>query len=434
MHFNHRFMKTGLVVLLLLSLFYTSVLSSYATEDSGGETAASEQGQESTPEEKKEETIQQEQTEEDNSEELKRLENERQETLDAISGLKDSISDVQKDIDSLKAEKTTIQSYINQLDRQMGSLSAKISDFEQKIDSKITDIESTKEALEEAKAACVEQYESMKMRIQYIYENPSESLIEMLFTADNLTDLLNRAGYVASMSDYDRNMMDKLNDTKAEIELKEKTLEAELEELKMMQDELEAQKKKVNASINSKKGELAAANSDLGDVTAQQGDYQKQLAEQERLLDEIEEQIARAANPDAYQGSSTGFIWPCPGYTRISSYFGPRPQPTPGASTNHKGVDLAAPYGTSILASAAGVVTTSTYSSSAGNYIVIAHGNGMSTVYMHCSSLLVSVGETVEQGQVIAKVGSTGYSTGNHLHFGVIKNGSYVNPLNYASP
>ena len=434
MHFNHRFMKTGLVVLLLLSLFYTSVLSSYATEDSGGETAASEQGQESTPEEKKEETTQQEQTEEDNSEELKRLENERQETLDAISGLKDSISDVQKDIDSLKAEKTTIQSYINQLDRQMGSLSAKISDFEQKIDSKITDIESTKEALEEANAACVEQYESMKMRIQYIYENPSESLIEMLFTADNLTDLLNRAGYVASMSDYDRNMMDKLNDTKAEIELKEKTLEAELEELKMMQDELEAQKKKVNASINSKKGELAAANSDLGDVTAQQGDYQKQLAEQERLLDEIEEQIARAANPDAYQGSSTGFIWPCPGYTRISSYFGPRPQPTPGASTNHKGVDLAAPYGTSILASAAGVVTTSTYSSSAGNYIVIAHGNGMSTVYMHCSSLLVSVGETVEQGQVIAKVGSTGYSTGNHLHFGVIKNGSYVNPLNYVSP
>ena len=152
------------------------------------------------------------------------------------------------------------------------------------------------------------------------------------------------------------------------------------------------------------------------------------------MLNEIEDQIARAANPDAYQGSATGFIWPCPGYTRISSYFGPRPQPTAGASTNHKGVDLAAPYGSAILASAAGVVTTSTYSSSAGNYIVIAHGNGTSTVYMHCSALLVSVGETVEQGEKIAKVGSTGYSTGNHLHFGVIKNGTYVNPLNYVSP
>lgn len=416
MQLNHRFMKAGLLFLLLLGMFCTSVLFVYATENSGGETGSSEQ-------EKK-----------DNSEELERLENERQETLDAINGLKDSISDVQKDIDSLKSEKTTIQNYINQLDRQMSSLSAKIGEFEKKIDSKITDIENTKEALEEAKAACDEQYESMKMRIQYIYENPSESLIEALFTADSLTELLNRADCVASMSDYDRNMMDKLSATRSEIELKEKTLEAELEELEMMQDELEAQKKKVNNSINSKKGELAATNSDLGNATAERGDYQKQLAEQERLLDEIEEQIARAANPDAYQGSTTGFIWPCPGYTRISSYFGPRPQPTPGASTNHKGVDLAAPYGTAILASASGVVTTSTYSSSAGNYIVIAHGNGMSTVYMHCSSLLVSAGETVEQGKVIAKVGSTGYSTGNHLHFGVIKNGSYVNPLNYVSP
>ena len=167
---------------------------------------------------------------------------------------------------------------------------------------------------------------------------------------------------------------------------------------------------------------------------AEQNGYKSELEQQEKLLNEIEEQIARAANPDAYEGSATGFVWPCPAYTRISSYFGPRPQPTAGASTNHKGIDLAAPYGAAILASAAGKVTTATYSKSAGNYIVIAHGNGMSTVYMHCSALLVSVGQVVNQGDVIAKVGSTGYSTGNHLHFGVIKNGSYVNPMGYVSP
>ena len=250
----------------------------------------------------------------------------------------------------------------------------------------------------------------------------------------DLAELINRADYVASMSTYDREMMDKLIETQEEIALKEVTLEAELEELEMMQAELEAQKKKVNASINAKKGELTAKANELGDATADQAEYKKQLEEQERLLNEIEEQIARTANPDAYKGSITGFIWPCPSYTRISSYFGPRPQPTAGASTNHKGVDLAAPYGTAILASAAGVVTTSTYSKSAGNYIVIAHGNGMSTVYMHCSSLLVSVGDVVTQGQLIAKVGSTGYSSGNHLHFGVIKNGTYVDPLGYVSP
>jgi murein DD-endopeptidase MepM/ murein hydrolase activator NlpD len=208
-------------------------------------------------------------------------------------------------------------------------------------------------------------------------------------------------------------------------------LEAELEELDMMQEELEKQKVKVNASINEKKGELSSKAAQLSSANAEQSDYQAQLKEQEKLLNEIEDQIARAANPDAYEGEVTGFIWPCPAYTRISSYFGPRPQPVPGASTNHKGVDLAAPYGADILASASGVVTTAKYSASAGNYVVIAHGNGMSTVYMHASSLLVSVGQTVRQGQVIAKVGSTGYSSGNHLHFGVIKNGTYVNPLNY---
>lgn len=405
MQLYRKLTKLGLICVLLFGLVFTGMQMVYAAEDSA-----------------------------EKSKELEQLENERQQTLDAINGLKDSIKDVQNDINNLKTEKTDIQKYINQLDLQMGNLSAQIGEFEKKIDNKLADIESTKEELEDAKIACDEQYESMKMRIQYIYENPSESLIEMLFTVDNITDLLNRAGYVASMSDYDRNMMNKLNDTRSEIEMKERTLEAELEELKMMQDELEAQKKKVNASINSKKGELSAKNNELGDANAEKGDYQKQLKEQERLLNQIEEQIAKAANPDAYTGSTTGFIWPCPGYTRISSYFGPRPQPTAGASTNHKGIDLAAPYGTAILASASGVVTTSTYSSSAGNYIVIAHGNGTSTVYMHCSSLLVSVGETVEQGKVIAKVGSTGYSTGNHLHFGVIKNGSYVNPLNYVSP
>ena len=425
MHLYRKYIKQGLAFLLLLLIVCSCVPSVYATEDEKSQTEEKSQAEDSEDDEKEEE---------DNSEELDRLEDERQQTLDAIDDLKNSINSVQQDINSLQAEKNTIQSYINQLDKKMSTLASEISKFEEQIEEKITDIEETKEELEKAKIACDEQYESMKMRIQFIYENPSASLIEMLCSSDNIAEFINRADYVASMSNYDRDMMDKLIATKEEIALKEETLEAELEELEMMQAELESQKKKVNASINSKKGELTAKANELGDATADQAAYKKQLEEQEKLLNEIEDQIARAANPDAYQGSATGFIWPCPAYTRISSYFGPRPQPVPGASTNHKGVDLAAPYGSAILASASGVVTTSTYSKSAGNYIVLAHGNGTSTVYMHASALLVSVGETVEQGEVIAKVGSTGYSSGNHLHFGVIKNGSYVNPLNYISP
>ena len=418
----YKYLKQGLALLLLLFIVCSSAGSVYATED------------EETSSKKTEQSEDEEDEKEDNSEELDKLEEERQQTLDAIDDLKVSISSVQKDIDSLRAEKNSIQSYINQLDKKMNSLAKEISVFEEKIQTKITDIEDTKKALEEAKIACEEQYDSMKMRIQFIYENPSASLFEMLCSSKNIAEFINRADYVASMSGYDRDMMNKLIETKEEIAVKEETLEAELEELEMMQAELESQKKKVNTSINAKKGELTAKASELNSASAEQSGYKSELEQQEKLLNEIEEQIARAANPDAYEGSATGFIWPCPGYTRISSYFGPRPQPTAGASTNHKGIDLAAPYGTAILASAAGKVTTSTYSKSAGNYIVIAHGNGMSTVYMHCSALLVSVGQVVNQGDVIAKVGSTGYSTGNHLHFGVIKNGSYVNPMGYVSP
>lgn len=363
--------------------------------------------------------------------ELEELENQRQETLDEINNLKDSISEVKKEINGLKTEKNTIQKYINQLDKQISNLTNEITKFEKKIDEKKADIEETKKELEKAKIACDEQYELMKMRIQFIYENPAPSFFEVFLAADSLADVLNRAEHVLSMSGNEREKMDQLTELKEAIALQEKTLEAELEELDMMQEELERQKKQANTSINKKKGELSSKASEITDASAEQKDYQKQLAEQERLLDEIENQIAKAANPDAYQGSATGFIWPCPAYTRISSYFGPRPQPVPGASTNHKGIDLAAPYGSNILASAAGVVTTSRYSASAGNYVVIAHGNGLSTVYMHASSLLVSVGEVVSQGQVIAKVGSTGYSSGNHLHFGVIKNGVYVDPLGY---
>jgi murein DD-endopeptidase MepM/ murein hydrolase activator NlpD len=424
MNLYRKYIKQGLAFLLLLIIVCTSVPYAYATEDDDSKVKTSSESKDDEDDEE----------DEKKQEELDRLEDERQQTLDAIDDLKDSINSVQKDINSLKSEKNNIQSYINQLDKKMNTLAKEIASFEEQIDGKINDIEETKEELEQAKIACDKQYESMKMRIQFIYENPSQSLFEMILSSNNVADLINRADYVASMSSYDRSMMDKMIETKEEIALKEVTLEAELEELELMQAELEKQKKSVNANINAKKGELSAKNNELGNANADQAEYKKQLEEQERLLNEIEEQIARTANPDAYKGSITGFIWPCPSYTRISSYFGPRPQPTAGASTNHKGVDLAAPYGSAILASAAGVVTTSTYSKSAGNYIVVAHGNGMSTVYMHCSALLVSVGETVEQGEKIAKVGSTGYSTGNHLHFGVIKNGSYVNPLNYISP
>ena len=128
------------------------------------------------------------------------------------------------------------------------------------------------------------------------------------------------------------------------------------------------------------------------------------------------------------------FKWPCPSSSRITSNFGDRESPTEGASSNHKGMDIGASTGADIIAAADGEVVIATYSYSAGNYIMIDHGGGVSTVYMHCSQLLVSKGAKVKQGQVIAKVGSTGYSTGPLVLLGMGSGGSYVNPRNYVSP
>ena len=366
-------------------------------------------------------------------EELKQLEAERQHALEMIEELKSSITSVQKDIEHLTIEKNSIQSYINSLDAQMSIVTNEISDFENEIEGKIVSIKETKKSLEHAKEVCDQQYEAMKLRIRYMYENGKSSMLEIFIGSKSMAEMLKQATFVEAVYEYDRDMLDEYIAIKDEIVLKEAVLEAELNNLELMQKELTVQKENLNSIINQKKGELTVKAGEIDDARGNQTEYKEQLEQQEKLLNQIEEEIAKAANPDQYTGTITGFVWPCPGYTRISSYFGPRPQPVPGASTNHKGVDMAAPYGTDILASASGTVTTSTHSNSAGNYIVIAHGNGISTVYMHCSALLVSVGDNVEQGEIIARVGSTGYSSGNHLHFGVIKNGTYVDPLGYIS-
>ena len=128
-----------------------------------------------------------------------------------------------------------------------------------------------------------------------------------------------------------------------------------------------------------------------------------------------------------------GYCWPVPSGGRISSYFGYRTAPTEGASTFHKGIDIAIPVGNSIVATKAGTVITATYSASAGNYVAISHGDGMYSYYMHCSSLSVSEGQSVSAGQQVALSGNTGISTGPHLHFAIFTGGAYVNPLNYVS-
>jgi len=269
-----------------------------------------------------------------------------------------------------------------------------------------------------------------------------------------MSDLLNRTEYIEKISAYDKNLLEKHKKVKKEIAKQEKSLEQQAEKLQVLQDELKFEQSKITQLADEKNKEVAQYNVDIADASEEAKKYAKEIEKQENVIEDLLEQerrrieeeerkkreAAAAANQNNqgstdtdYANSSGDFRWPLNVSGTITSKFGKRTSPTAGASTYHKGIDIAAPSGTTIVAAASGRVVTATYSSSAGNYIMIYHGNSTYTVYMHCSSLSVSVNDEVKKGQAIGAVGSTGYSTGAHLHFGISVNGSYVDPLGYVS-
>ncbi len=372
--------------------------------------------------------------EEEDDSYTKELEQKRNNALDQIKSLKSDISTVESKIKELKNSKSNLQSYINQLDGQMNTLSSQIKKLEDDIAATEDDIAARTEELEKAEADAQDQYEMMKTRICYLYENGNPSMLAAFLEADSMADMINRVEYARQVSEYDQRMMQKLSDTMQDMK---EALQQEKQEQEDMLSEVQAQKQAVNKAMNAKTAEINSYQEQINSASGEQSEYEKQLNEQEKLLAQVENQIAAAAAAKAAasdgDGGSSGFMWPCPASHRITSTFGNRTAPVAGASTYHKGIDIGASSGSAIVAAASGRVTTSAYSSSAGNYVVISHGNGISTVYMHASARYVSEGDVVSKGQTIAAVGSTGFSTGPHLHFGVIVNGSYVNPLGYVN-
>ena len=363
------------------------------------------------------------------------LEEEKKDTLDKIKNIKSELADVKNKIKELENQKSDLNNYIAKLDQEANGLAEQIRKLSDEIEVKKGEIARTQAELEEAQRISEKQYEDMKLRIQYMYEHGTPSYLELFLTAESMSDFLNRSTYAAEVSRYDRSMLDQYIEQKEKIAAAKAVLESEEEELNLMAEAAKEQKETVDALIQTKTAQIQSYQNEINNQSGEAQAYQEDLEEQERLLKELEAQIAAAALANARaedgDGGASGFLWPCPSSRRITSDFGMREIPTPGATANHNGIDIGAPTGSAILASASGRVTTSKYSYSAGNYIVISHGNGVSTVYMHCSALYVSEGEMVSQGQTIGAVGSTGFSTGPHLHFGVMVNGAYVNPRNY---
>ena len=368
-------------------------------------------------------------------------------------------------IDSLKGSKEDIQSEVEKLDKQLNEISGKVKELESRLSKKRQEIADTESALNKAKEQEKKQYRNMKKRIQFMYENGQTSYVEMLLSADSFTDFLNAVEYITQISQYDRKMLKEYQNMQVTIADTQKTLETDYASLQSLQAKVQEEKQAVAALESAKNGEVNDVADERPDPLTVPNAFGAEMRPQMDVIAQIQAAQKRAAEQQAAQqqaqaaeenqgatdaagenqntaqnttpsgnGQSTGsMMWPCPSSKRVTSDYGPRTSPTNGASSNHKGIDIGAAYGADIVAADGGTVLVATYSSSGGNYVIIDHGGGLCTVYMHASSLTVSAGQTVSKGQVIAKVGSTGISTGNHLHFGVTLNGVYVSPWGYVS-
>lgn len=403
------------------------------------------------------------------------LANEIDKAKDAKSDLERKKQETESRLSELEKEKGDILKYIEELDKELSNLADEIDSLNGDIKKTGVSLENAKKELKAAKAVEQEQYNIMKKRIQYMYENGNTEYIEIIMKSDTISDMLNQVEYMSKITEFDNNLLDNYKKLKQDVADKEKKLEAKVAELNALKEELTYEQGTVKKLASDKNKELAKYEASIDETQALSADYTNKLNEQEDLIEQLleaerkrveeEERKKKEAeerrrkeeerkrqeeaaknnndseqNDDSGQDTSSGgpvntggFTWPCPSSTRITSTFGNREQPTEGASTYHKGIDIGASTGSNIVAAGSGSVVTAAYSVSAGNYIMIYHGDGVYTVYMHCSKLLVSVGDEVTKGQTIALVGSTGISTGSHLHFGVTVNGTYVNPLNYVS-
>ena len=382
-----------------------------------------------------------------------------------INSLRDQKAELQNQIEDLKNqyeenedEIANIVARKNIIDQEIGNLYAQVMNINEQIIAFGVLIADKQDELDNAQDHYNMLNEDYKTRIRTMEEEGNLSYWEVLFKANSFSDLLDRLNMVEEIAASDNRRLKELNAATKAVELAQAELateKADLEvsrrELDVTQAELDAKRAEADAIIKEliAKGEEIEGLRDQLEMEDQE--LIEQIAAKEKEYNNAKHQewlaymatyttVPPATTTPANSGGtgtstpSSGGSWlrPC-SYVYMSSPFGFRQSPTTGASTYHQGVDLAAPAGTPIYASRGGVVTTATYSSSAGYYVTINHGDGFSSIYMHMTNYVVGSGTAVSAGQLIGYVGSTGISTGNHLHFGIAYNGAYVNPCSYVS-
>lgn len=333
----------------------------------------------------------------------------------------------EKEISSKKDERNEKVQERNELDLKISNLVSDIDDAQSVIDEKQSEIDVKNEEIEKLTGIIDENTDKLKTRMKVMYEYGTSSYLELILDSKGLSDFFSRVSVVKDIVKHDKELINTYVNSKNEVEQAKNVIETEQREQIEAKSILEGKKSELVKLQNQKQDLIDSLNSDIKALEAQE---KKMEADYNSLKSELNKTLSSSSTASVYTGNGK-FTWPSASSTRITSGFGKRDKPNAKATSVHRGIDIGAPMGSNVLAAEAGTVVTAGYNGSYGYYVTINHGGGYVTLYAHNSRLLVSKGDTVKRGQVIAKVGSTGNSTGPHIHFEVMVNGVCQNPTKY---
>lgn len=351
--------------------------------------------------------------------------------LNDAQNQKEYINDKINDISKQKQDE---KNKLNSVQQQKNNLANAQSKAEKDLQQATIDYKKAQEetkaidaAVKEVEEKYEKQKELFKTRLRIMYQNSNNSYIHTLAQSGSVSDFLSKLQIISTVAKRDKELVLSLEDTKKDVEYKKKLQEDAEKQKAQTVEEKKRTVSTIQASRSQKEAEERAINSTLANLTKQENDLLKKSEELTNIINTLT--IRRKGG---YVNGKMG--WPTPGYSGISSPFGNRLHPVLGVYRMHTGIDINAPAGAAIVAANKGTVILAGWQDGYGNTVIVDHGGDIVTLYGHCSKLLVSVGQEVNAGDVIAKVGSTGLATGPHLHFEVRAGGALKDPLGYVSP